>query len=297
MTPIVCPAKLEKLLVCTDGSADSHGAFAAALDLAHSCGSQIYLIQVLTFNPEFEALAPELMEDWEKEVRENLEALKAEALQRGVTVETLVRRSESPYTAIIQEINRLQPDTVIIGRHGHKGISRVMMGSVTARVVGLSPKDVLVVPRHAAMALDRILLATDGSKYSKFATQRAIEFVKRGGGELNVVYVSDVPPGFYTYVPGAERVLLDEAQGYMDEVVKQAERNSIAPLPFLKEGEAFEEITKLARERKANLIIMGSHGRTGFKKLLMGSVTEKVIGNATCPVLVVKAEHPEAGLA
>jgi nucleotide-binding universal stress UspA family protein len=42
---------------------------------------------------------------------------------------------------------------------------------------------------------------------------------------------------------------------------------------------------------------MGSHGRTGFKKLLMGSVTEKVIGNATCPVLVVKAEHPEAGLA
>lgn len=297
MTPIVCPAKLAKLLVCTDGSADSHGAFAAALDLAHSCGSQIYLIQVLTFNPEFEALAPEVIEDWEKEVRENLEALKAEALQRGVTVETLVRRSESPYTAIIQEINRLQPDTVIIGRHGHKGISRVMMGSVTARVVGLSPKDVLVVPRHAAMALDRILLATDGSKYSKFATQRAIEFVKRGGGELNVVYVSDVPPGFYTYVPGAERVLLDEAQGYMDEVVKQAERNSIAPIPFLKEGEAFEEITKLARERKANLIIMGSHGRTGFKKLLMGSVTEKVIGNATCPVLVVKAEHPEAGLA
>lgn len=297
MTPIVCPAKLEKLLVCTDGSADSHGAFAAALDLAHSCGSRIYLIQVLTFNPEFEALAPELMEDWEKEVRENLEALKAEALQRGVTVETLVRRSESPYTAIIQEINRLQPDTVIIGRHGHKGISRVMMGSVTARVVGLSPKDVLVVPRHAAMALDRILLATDGSKYSKFATQRAIEFVKRGGGELNVVYVSDVPPGFYTYVPGAERVLLDEAQGFMDEVVKQAERNSISPIPFLKEGEAFEEITKLARERKANLIIMGSHGRTGFKKLLMGSVTEKVIGNATCPVLVVKAEHPEAGLA
>ncbi len=70
---------------------------------------------------------------------------------------------------------------------------------------------------------------------------------------------------------------------------KKAELDGVRAETFVGESEAFQVINKLAREQKANMIIMGSHGRTGLRRLLMGSVTEKVIGHAPCPVLVVKS--------
>ena len=70
---------------------------------------------------------------------------------------------------------------------------------------------------------------------------------------------------------------------------KQAEAAGVKAETFVGEAEADEAITKLAKEQNADMIIIGSHGRTGLRRLLMGSVAEKVIGYAPCPVLVVKS--------
>jgi nucleotide-binding universal stress UspA family protein len=70
---------------------------------------------------------------------------------------------------------------------------------------------------------------------------------------------------------------------------KQAEAAGVKAESFVGEAEAHEAITKLAKDENADMIIIGSHGRTGLRRLLMGSVAEKVIGYALCPVLVVKA--------
>ena len=75
----------------------------------------------------------------------------------------------------------------------------------------------------------------------------------------------------------------------MAEVKKQAEAAGVKAETFVGEAEAYEAITKLAKEQKADMIVLGSHGRTGLRRLLMGSVAEKVIGYAPCPVLVVKS--------
>ncbi|HID28438.1 MAG TPA: universal stress protein, partial [Desulfobacterales bacterium] len=75
---------------------------------------------------------------------------------------------------------------------------------------------------------------------------------------------------------------------YVDEVKNEAEKRGIKTEGLMEQGSAFQKITDLAKEEKADLIIMGSRGRTGLNRLLMGSVTEKVIGHSPCPVLVVK---------
>jgi len=78
------------------------------------------------------------------------------------------------------------------------------------------------------------------------------------------------------------------AKAYTKNLNNQAESAGIRAESFVGEGEPFRFISDLAIKQKANTIIMGSHGRTGLKRLLMGSVTEKVIGHAPCPVLVAK---------
>jgi nucleotide-binding universal stress UspA family protein len=106
---------------------------------------------------------------------------------------------------------------------------------------------------------------------------------------LNIVSVVDVPTEFYAEAPQAVDDLVKKAKGFVADVKKQADAEGVKAETFVGESEAFEAITNLAKEQKADMIVIGSHGRTGLRRLLMGSVAEKVIGHAPCPVLVVKS--------
>ena len=98
----------------------------------------------------------------------------------------------------------------------------------------------------------------------------------------------DVPAEFYAEAPQVVEDMIHKAKIYVEEVKKQAEASGVKAEAFVKEGEAYQAIVDLAKERDVNIIVMGSHGRTGLKRLLMGSVAEKVIGYAPCPVLVTR---------
>jgi nucleotide-binding universal stress UspA family protein len=176
-----------------------------------------------------------------------------------------------------------------MGRKGTRHLEKTLVGSVTARVIGHSQRDVLVVPDNARVGWKRILVATDGSRYSKVAAERAIDFAKSYGGELRVVSVVDVPSEFYAEAPNAVDDMIDKAKEFVRDIRVQAESAGIKAESFVGEGEAYQIITDLARKQEANIIVMSSHGRTGLKRLLMGSVAEKVIGHAPCPALVVRS--------
>ena len=180
-------------------------------------------------------------------------------------------------------------DVIVMGRRGKRRIDRSLIGPVTARVIGYTQRDVLVVPSSTVIGWKKIVFATDGSRYSAFAADRAISFAKSYGGELKIVSVVDVPTEFYAEAPQAVDDLVKKAKGFVADVKKQADAEGVKAETFVGESEAFEAITNLAKEQKADMIIIGSHGRTGLRRLLMGSVAEKVIGHAPCPVLVVKS--------
>jgi nucleotide-binding universal stress UspA family protein len=235
------------------------------------------VLQVLEIVPEFEAVAPDLLPRLEEEIRTQLEGLKAEAAKMAVPITTRVRRDVSVFSAILEEAQQIKPAMIIMGRYGRSGLARLLMGSVTARVIGHSEVNVLVVPRQAILAFRRILVASDGSPYSRAAWEEALAIAKRAGSVLVGVSVAE------------EEGELELAEQIVHQMRVTANQHGIllqglVPL----EQTADDAIVQAALKNEVDLIVLGSHGRTGLTRLLMGSVTERVIGHAPQPVLVVK---------
>jgi uncharacterized protein len=279
-------APFPKILVCTDGSPDSEGAITAALNLAKTTGSTVFLLEVLFYLAGYELQSPdtlappianlELMQAQETATTERLEAWKTEAAREGVTLEPRVRTGSSAYESILEEAGETQPDLIIMGRHGYTGLTRLLMGSVTARVIGHSPINVLVVPRGVALSFERLLIASDGSVFSETAWTEALLLAKTMGSALIGVAVATSDRD----IPVATKVVRS--------LEAAAATQGITLDTMIPMGRPEEGIVKAAEFKGASLIIVGSHGRTGLKRLLMGSVAERVIGDAKCPVLVVK---------
>lgn len=274
--PPVCPARLEILLVCTDSSPDSQGAIDGALALAQACSSKIYLLQVLEFNPEFEALAPELIARREGKIHAYMESAKTLASELGVPLDTRVRRSESAYAGIVNEALKIKPDMIIMGRRGRSRLFRLMMGNVTARVIGHAPFHVLVVPKGVPLAFKKIMIASDGSPHSDAAWEEALYIARRVGSELTALSVArnEGELGSARTIVGALETRADVAGIRLSSLVLQ--------------GRPYEVIVQAALRNSMDLIVLGAMGRTGLESLLMGSVTERVIAQAPCAVLVVK---------
>ncbi|NWF74989.1 MAG: universal stress protein [Nitrospirae bacterium] len=281
--------KYRKILVAIDGSESSKNALRQAIKLANSEKCWITVVSVI---PSYTGdLSATFIGDMRKAMAEPCEKALSEAQNiaksERVLIKTVCEEGEI-YERIVDLADAENCDLIVLGRKGLSKIERAFMGSVTARVIGHSQRDVLVVPGGSAIGWKTIFLNTDGSKYSEAATESAINFAKSYGGDLMVLSVVDVTEEFITRAPGMLEELVKKAKGFVEDVRKRAEESNIKTTTYVREGEAYRVITDLAKEKKADIILMGSHGRTGLKRLLMGSVTAKVIGYSPCPVLVVK---------
>ena len=274
---LVCPAPWGTLMVCTDGSDEGQNAVAVALELARACQSQVIAVQALHVVPEFQAVAPDLPATLGKAAQENMAVIKAAADKLGVPLKTLTPEGQTPHAAIVATAEKLRPDLIIIGRCGKSALARILMGNVTARVIGRSPINVLVVPRGAALAFQRILVASDGSPYSQAAWELALAMAKQANSRLIGVAVA------------SEEGEIMEAKAIIRRMLTAASLAGVPMKGVNPQGVAADTgIVQQAIKHEVDLIVVGSYGRTGLKKLLMGSVTEQVIGGSPCPVLVVK---------
>jgi nucleotide-binding universal stress UspA family protein len=166
---------------------------------------------------------------------------------------------------------------IIVGRHGRTGLVRLMMGSVAAKVIGHAPCNVLVVSPAAHAEFKNVLVATDGSQYSEAAIREAIGIAKRCNGSLVALSVASAD---------AERKAAEDTVRYATEL---AAKEGVKAEGITIIGKPYEAIVDAAKQKRADLIVVGSHGRRGLERLLMGSVTERVIGHTEAGVLVVKA--------
>ena len=279
MNSQICPFdKLGKLLLATDGSKFSDGAIREALSLSKRCSSRLIAVSVIKTNLEFEVTMPQVIEKEEEEASKHLDAIKMRAAQEGIDCEISAPHSEEPYRDIVDAAAKSRADVIIMGRHGRTGLPRLMMGSVTARVIGHSPCNVLVIPPDAKMECKNILIATDGSGFSEAAAREAIGIAKKCESALIVVSVAWNDSEISAVENNVRKIVdLAKAEGV------EAEGRTLI-------GKPYEAIVDTAKQRHTDLIIVGSHGRTGLKRLLMGSVTERVIGHTEAAVLVVRAK-------
>jgi nucleotide-binding universal stress UspA family protein len=276
------------ILVAFDGSESGGNAVKYAVKLAKA--SEGCSVKVMTVMVSAEDYGVDLMgQSVRKEPAEKLMSDARDiAGAEGGSVTTGIEQGQ-PYERIVETAEAGGFDLIVMGRRGLGRLERMLMGSMTARVIGHTKTDVLVVPRDAPIGWGNVLVATDGSKHGEAASLRAVDFAKSYGGDLTAVSVVDVNEELYAQSPDVVEGLTGRMEEVLEGLRNKARAAGVKTETLVKEGNTHKKIVELAEEKKAGVIFMGSHGRKGVRKFLMGSVTEKVIGLAHCSVLVTKA--------
>ncbi len=281
-------ANYRKILVAYDGSASARNALAVASRLAKEDKSWIKVLSVLPgYSGDLELIGvSNIKETIEGPGRKLLTEAQEIADQEDVHILTNTTQGE-PYDKIVHVADDENCDLIIMGRRGTHRLERELVGSVTARVIGYTQKDVLVVPDGTRLTRKNILLATDGSPSCETAVDRAIELAKEQSAVLTAVSVVYTNDEYMALAPGEVEALIGKAKEKLAIIAQKGQEAGIEINTVVKEGEAYEEITTLAQINNVDLIVMGSHGKKRLQRLLMGSVTERTIGYAACPVLVI----------
>ncbi|HYA77268.1 MAG TPA: universal stress protein [Verrucomicrobiae bacterium] len=143
-------------------------------------------------------------------------------------------------------------------------------------------------------SVKKILVPTDGSEHSMRAAEYGISIAKMVGAQILVIFVVDevvidqMAIAKITEREVAERELKEDGKGYLKYVMSMAEREGVPSSSLISEGRPFERIVHVAKDLNVDLIVMGTYGRRGAERILIGSVAERVIEYASCPVLVIK---------
>jgi nucleotide-binding universal stress UspA family protein len=207
---------------------------------------------------------------------------------------------------ILAHASAMPSDLLVMGTHGRSGFERLMLGSITEKVLRRAACPVLTVPRHARDAVPappvlykRILCATDFSDCATNALNYAMSLAQEADGQLTVLTVIEVPPelppNLHETVQGGPRTpgeYMAAAQEDRRERLKAAVPESVRAYctveTALASGKPYREILRVAADQQSDLIVMGIHGRGAADLLFFGSTTQHVVRQATCPVLTLR---------
>jgi nucleotide-binding universal stress UspA family protein len=202
----------------------------------------------------------------------------------------------APAEVILRTAGEVNADMIALGTHGRTGLRRVLAGSVAEAVLRRAPCPVLALSpreRPGGGRVRSILHPTDFSARAEAALRAARALARDLGARLILLHVMPVEVVVYGTIP----VPLDvPAVNDSLESLRNGVDGPDLKYPVetrLAQGDAAAVILRVAEEAGCGMIVMGTHGRTGLGRLLMGSAAESVLRAATCPVLVVKAPHRE----
>ena len=290
--------KLSKILLAYDGSDASRNALEQSVRLIRASEGAELLICVVTQMPEVgvEMISINEAMGLSEDISLQIASEAGKTLEsKGVRARTVTRKGV-PYKEVIELAEEEGADLIITGRRGMTGLERMLMGSVTSRIIGHTDRDVLVVPRNSELIFDSLLVATDGSKFADNALEKALDFGEEyGSSSLTAVSVVDMNSELVKLRPGEVEDLTRRYEKELEMAVVETEATGIEANKVIEIGPVPASIVKAARDCGANMIFMGTHGRTGMAKLFMGSVTEKVIGMSHVPVYVSKGDARLSG--
>jgi len=283
-----------RILVGVDDQEPAHWACETATRLAAQFECDLALLHAVPWLP----MEPE--SDWLNKV--DSPALRAGnrfvndwpvAMPADRKIERFVREGDAA-RQLVNEAALWHADLVVVGTHGRRGLKRMMLGSVASAVVKGAPCPVLCISRPPARTLGRrILVPMDYDEMSPWALEWASRLAGQTGGELmlfhSVIVPAPVDP-VYGIVAGnmldnMRLTARDFLEGHRPAVPESSRVTRSVAL-----GTPGREITKIARDWRADLIVMGTHGRGMFTRCLLGGVTEHVLRHADCPVVCIRRD-------
>lgn len=291
---------IRNIVVATDFSALSEAAIARALTLARLDGAAIHLVHALSFpllvSPYDVAIPPNVWEDLRSAARRQIEEQRRQIEAQGVQGATAeIAESADATRAIAAAVEAHRADLVVMGTHGHRGVEHAILGSVAERTLRSITRPILAVKEDAARAAEpirRILLAVDFSPDSDRAVELTAGLAGRLGAQVDVVHALDLPHDHFASLASfgieLEQKIRTHVAEALDAVGVELEKHGIPVTLLTQPGRPSAVIAEVAKESGCQLIVMGSRGRSGLSHVLLGSVAERTLRTAPCPVLTVK---------
>lgn len=285
-----------KLLCPTDFSLGARNAMRLAIRMAREQDAELVLAHAWFIPPTafaMEAAFPSyIIQEIIDDAQRALDTAVAEATAQGVRRVTGKLLSGMPWLEIVEELGHRSYDLCIIGTHGRTGIARVLLGSVAERVVRHAPCSVMTVRPDCELGPFRhALVPTDFSASAANAAVVAGSLIEPGGA-LTLLHVIELPSSVAGELPlGEFAAELDKgaAIALEGEVARVRGGTSARVTARTRIGVAgAQALAALDGDLTIDLVVMGSHGRTGLQRILMGSVAEKVVRHARCPVFIAR---------
>ena len=289
------------ILVPTDFSGAARQALQLAVRLAPP-GCTVHVMHVITptesdpyspvrLRPEGQARQrlPEEVTD------ELLQQLIQEVATDQVAVARAWRRASDVVGAVLDYADTVEAELIVLGTHGRRGLQRFLLGSVAEAIVRRASVPVLTVREHARVpeAIQHILVPTDFSEDARMALREAARWAAHFRARLTLLHVlapAVIPvsvtevAAVYEVVPGLQERIQEELTRWIEAEVPESVSSDVR----IEEGPVDLTILEQARQEQADLIVMATHGRSGVARWLLGSVTERVLRQAPCPVLTLR---------
>ncbi|HEX8386818.1 MAG TPA: universal stress protein [Rubricoccaceae bacterium] len=283
--------QIRTVLVPTDRSPCAEKAYAPAVALAARHGAALRVVHVSKAGGRLQDDVYLTADDVAHDLRLSSEPGSA---GRPPVFEEVTALHASPALDILAHARAHDVDVIVMGTHGRLGSGHFLLGSVTEHVVRLADRPVLTVPCDPLHEGGPVVAAVDFSEGSATALLYAKELAAERGAALHALHVVEwaVDPQPYLYgleVPALADVLA-RARVELAAFVAAAGPDVVPVVRARVGGLAAFAVADYAREVEAGLVVISTHGRTGLSRMLLGSVAERVVRTAPCPVLTV---HPD----
>jgi nucleotide-binding universal stress UspA family protein len=282
----------DRILVPVDFGPNTDGVADAAGQLAQAFGACIRLLYVIEDVPHF----PTSLELLNEGAVERLGRLRERLTASGVRCDEPMRIVGRAFDAIVKAADQSGAHLIVLGRGGSGDASAPALGTTTARVMRRTAHPVLAVAPGAAATIRRILCPVDGSSASARGLRNAVQLAHALNARLTVMTVI---PDFALHPVVARRApnMLRVASEYermerdlFDQFIRSVDFGGVLWDKEVHYGHPPDEIVRLAADAKYDLVVMGSTGRSGLPRILLGSTAETVARRVACSVLTVKRE-------
>ncbi len=281
---------MKRILMATDLSARSDRAFARAMHLARDHQAELTIVHVVD-----ESLPAPIADAQGDAARQAIEA--QVAADRGdatfpISIEVVFGR---PYLDILEMSERQDAELVILGLHREDAFKDMFRGTTAERVIRAGNAPVLLVKEPANRPYKKIMVGVDFSVYSRRAIEFAVAFVPTG--VFHLVHAFDVPFKGFAYGHDTRRGATKQHQLQFQKMIDEEMETFLAGVEpkapkvqtAMQEGTVRDVIDKQVARLQPDLLVVGTHGRTGVAHAFLGSVAEDLLRDPPCDVFAVNA--------
>ncbi|ELY44606.1 universal stress protein [Natronorubrum sulfidifaciens] len=266
----------EDVLIATDGSDIATDAAAVGISIAQALDATVHVLSVA-----------DKARDNDTKHEKAADAVVADAVEAGCVADSVVRTGR-PATEILAYADEAAVDAIVVGTHGRTGLRQALLGSVALEVIRDARRPVLTVGRETIdssdVRIDDVCLATDGSAGSTAATAHALSLAEACDATLHALYAVDVRAD----ADEIRQNFLEHGETTTAAIETRASDRGLETRRTVTEGEAHDAILDYVDAESVDVLVMGTESKSNLERLVLGSVSQRVVPAASVPVMTVR---------